>query len=125
MQRPADAATRASASPGSSAPLRTAPLRRISKTTVPTTPWPSARSEIDCFEIISDQVISENLLQVFVFPVGQDEGGAGYLGDPARAGGDVLQGGPAAGEQGKAAFAGGAQPAQQQVAGALVLIQFP
>ena len=57
-----------------------------------------------------------------MFPVGQDEGGAGYLCDAAGAGGDVLQGGPAAAEQGRAAFSLAAQPAQQQVAGALVLV---
>jgi hypothetical protein len=57
--------------------------------------------------------------------VGQDEGGAGYLGDPARAGGDVLQGRPAAGEQREAALAPAAQPAQQQVAGALAVIGLP
>src|SRR5580658_1327956 len=68
------------------------------------------------------QVISENFLEVFVLPVGQDEGGAGYLGDPAGACGDVLEGAPAAGEQGEAAFALAAQPALEEVAGELVLV---
>ena len=60
-----------------------------------------------------------------MFPVGEDEGGAGYLGGSAGAGGDVLEGGPAAGEQGEAAFSPAAQPAQQEVAGALVFVGFP
>jgi hypothetical protein len=60
-----------------------------------------------------------------VFPVGQDEGGAGYLGGSAWAGGDVLQGCPAAGEQGEASFSLAAQAAQQEVAGALVVVEFP
>jgi hypothetical protein len=60
-----------------------------------------------------------------VLPLGEDEGGAGYLGGAAGAGGDVLKGGPAAGEQGEAAFCLAAQPAQQQVAGALAVAGFP
>ena len=59
-----------------------------------------------------------------MFPLGQDEGGADYAGGVAGAGGDVLEGGPAAGEQGKSAFSGGAQPAQEKVAGALVDVEF-
>ena len=48
-----------------------------------------------------------------MLPLGQDEGGADYLGGPAGACGDALEGGPAAGEQGGAAFALAAQPTQQ------------
>ena len=50
--------------------------------------------------------------------LGEDEGGAGYLGDAAGAGGDVLEGCPALGEQGEPAFPLTAQFAQQRVAGA-------
>ena len=39
---------------------------------------------------------------------GEDEGGAGYLGDAAGAGGHVLEGGPALGKQGEPAFAAAA-----------------
>ena len=60
-----------------------------------------------------------------MFPVGEDEGGAGYVGDAAGAGGDVLEGGPAAGEQGEAAFSLAAQAAQEEVAGELVVVEFP
>jgi hypothetical protein len=37
--------------------------------------------------------------------MGQDERGAGDVADSAGAGGDVLKGPPAAGEQGESAFA--------------------
>jgi hypothetical protein len=49
-----------------------------------------------------------------VLELGEVEGGAGYLGDPAGAGGDVLEGGPALGEQGEPAFPAAAQVAQQR-----------
>lgn len=52
--------------------------------------------------------------------VGEDEGGFGEVADGVRAGGDVLENPPALGEQGEAAFAEGAQHAEQQVVGAAV-----
>jgi len=42
--------------------------------------------------------------QIAVFEMGEDEGGACNVADLAGAGGDVLQGAPAAGEQRKPAF---------------------
>src|ERR1700745_1742192 len=48
----------------------------------------------------------------------EDKGGAGYLGDPAGACGDVLEDGPALGEQGEPSFSPAAQVAQQGVPGA-------
>src|SRR5215469_11029297 len=44
--------------------------------------------------------------------LGEDEGGAGYLGGAGGVGGDVLEGGPALGEQGEPALPAGAQAAQ-------------
>lgn len=44
-----------------------------------------------------------------MFDVGEDEGGFGEVADGVRAGGDVLENPPAAGEQGEAAFAEGAR----------------
>ena len=55
--------------------------------------------------------------------MGQDEGGAGDIADLARAGGDVLEGAPGAGEQGEPAFAQAAQRAEQRVAGAGIDIE--
>jgi hypothetical protein len=49
--------------------------------------------------------------------LGEDEGCAGYLGDAAGVGGDVLEGAPALGEQRKPSFAAAAQVAQECVAG--------
>jgi hypothetical protein len=43
----------------------------------------------------------------------EDQRGFGDAGDPARAGGDILQGGPALGEQREAAFAEAAQRPDQ------------
>jgi hypothetical protein len=53
-----------------------------------------------------------------VLELGEDEGGAGYLGDAAGAGGDVLQDGSALGEQGEPALSLAAQAARQRVPGA-------
>jgi hypothetical protein len=44
--------------------------------------------------------------------LGEDEGGAGYLGGAVGVGGDVLEGGPALGEQGEPAFSAAAQVAE-------------
>jgi hypothetical protein len=49
---------------------------------------------------------------------------AGYLGDSAGAGGDVLEDCPALREQGEPTLAAAAQVAQQRVPGARVDIQF-
>ena len=57
--------------------------------------------------------------------MGEDERGAGDVADLAGAGGDVLQGAPAAGEQGEPAFAEAAQRAENRVAGACADIEFP
>jgi hypothetical protein len=58
-----------------------------------------------------------NSWDVGVLEVGEDEGGAGDIADLAEAGGDVLEGGPALGEQGEPAFAQAAQGALEGVAG--------
>ena len=50
--------------------------------------------------------------------VGQNERGPGDGADLAGAGGDVLKGAPAAGEQGEPAFAEATKRAEQGVAGA-------
>ena len=57
--------------------------------------------------------------------MGEDEGGAGDSADFRWAGGDVLQGAPAGGEQGEPAFAEAAQRALDGVAGAGTDIEFP
>ena len=57
--------------------------------------------------------------------MGEDERGAGDVADLAGAGGDVLQGAPAAGEQRESAFAQAAQGALEGVAGAGADIEFP
>src|SRR5258708_31834953 len=57
--------------------------------------------------------------------MGESEGGAGGAADFRWAGGDVLQGAPAAGEQGDPAFAEAAQRALDGVAGAGIDIGFP
>jgi len=57
--------------------------------------------------------------------MGEDERGAGDVADFAGAGGDVLEGAPAAGEQGEAAFARAAQRALDGVAGAVADVEFP
>jgi hypothetical protein len=56
--------------------------------------------------------------------MGEDEGGAGDVADFAGAGGDVLEGAPAAGEQGEPAFTQAGQGALDGVAGAGVYVQF-
>jgi hypothetical protein len=53
-----------------------------------------------------------------VLELGEDEGGAGYLGGAVGVGGDVLEGGPALSEQGEPSFAPAAQATEQCVAGA-------
>jgi hypothetical protein len=53
-----------------------------------------------------------------VLELGEDEGGAGDLGDVPRAGGDVLEEGPALGEQGEPSFSLEAQASEQGVRGA-------
>jgi hypothetical protein len=52
-----------------------------------------------------------------VLELDEDERGFGDVGDPARAGGNVLQGGPSLGEQREAAFAEAAQRPDQGIAG--------
>jgi hypothetical protein len=52
-----------------------------------------------------------------VLEMGQDERRTGDVADFAGAGGDVLKGAPATGEQGEPAFAEAAQRAQQGIAG--------
>ena len=56
--------------------------------------------------------------------LGEDEGCAGYLGGAAGVCGDVLEGGPALGEQGEPAFPAAAQVAEQRVAGAGSGVEF-
>src|SRR5215471_16980561 len=56
--------------------------------------------------------------------MGEDEGGAGDVADLAGAGGDVLEGAPAAGKQGESAFAQAAQRAEQRVAGPGIDVEF-
>jgi MFS family permease len=53
-----------------------------------------------------------------VLVLGENEGGAGYLGDAAGVGGDVLEGCPALGEQGEPAYSAAPQVAEQRVPGA-------
>jgi hypothetical protein len=55
--------------------------------------------------------------------MGQDERGAGDVTDLAGAGGDVLEGAPAASEQGESSFAQAAQGAEQRIAGAGIDVQ--
>jgi hypothetical protein len=57
--------------------------------------------------------------------MGQDGRGAGGIASLAGAGGDVLEGAPAAGEQGEPAFARAAQGPLDGVAGTGVDVQFP
>src|SRR5213078_132907 len=57
--------------------------------------------------------------------MGEDKRGACDVADFARAGGDVLEGAPALGEQGEPAFAQAAQGPLDGVAGAGIDIQFP
>jgi len=52
------------------------------------------------------------------------EGGAGYSGDLAGAGGDVLEGPPSLGEQGEPAFSEAAQGALEGVAGPVAEVEF-
>jgi hypothetical protein len=60
-----------------------------------------------------------------VLELGEDEGGTGYPGGAAGVGGDVLEGGPALGEQGEPAFTAAAQVAEQGVPGAGVNVELP
>jgi len=46
---------------------------------------------------------------MYLCELGEDEGGSGYPGDSAGAGGDVLEDGPALGEQGEPALCAAAQ----------------
>src|SRR5215469_18573661 len=55
--------------------------------------------------------------------MGQDERGADDDTDLAGAGGDVLEGAPAAGEQGESALAQAAQGTEQRIAGAGIDVQ--
>jgi len=57
--------------------------------------------------------------------MGEDEGGAGDIADLGGAGGEVLQGPPAAGEQGEPAFSAAAQRALEGVTGAGIDIGLP
>src|SRR5947207_14345116 len=57
--------------------------------------------------------------------MGEDERGTDDVADLAGAGGDVLEGAPAAGEQGEAAFALAAQRPLDGVAGASADVEFP
>ena len=49
--------------------------------------------------------------------LGEDEGGADYLGGSSRAGSDALEGGPALGERGESSFSLAAEAAEQAVSG--------
>jgi len=62
---------------------------------------------------------------VAMLEVGEDEGRLSYARDLARAGGDMLEGAPALGEQGEPAFAEAAQGTLDGVAGAGVDIKVP
>jgi hypothetical protein len=57
--------------------------------------------------------------------MGEDQGGPDDIADLAGAGGDVLQGSPAASEQGEPALAQAEQRAEQRVAGAGIDIEVP
>jgi len=57
--------------------------------------------------------------------MGEDERGAGYVADLAGAGSDVVQGAPAAGEQGEPAFAEAARGPLDGVPGTGADIQVP
>src|SRR5208282_5721526 len=72
-----------------------------------------------------NEVISVNLCDVTVLEMGEDECGAGDVADFAGAGGDVLEGAPALGEQGEPAFPEAAQGPLEGVAGAGADIEFP
>jgi len=52
-----------------------------------------------------------------VLELGEDECGLDYFGGSPRAGGDVLEGGPALGEQGECSFSLAAEAAQKAVSG--------
>ena len=56
--------------------------------------------------------------------LGEDEGGAGYLGGPVGVGGDVLEGCPPLGEQGESSLSAAAQAAQQRIPGAGAGVEF-
>ena len=68
-------------------------------------------------------MISAISFDVAIFEMGQDQGGAGDVAGLAGAGGDVLEGAPAAGDQGEPAFAQAAQRAEQGVVGAGIDIE--
>jgi hypothetical protein len=59
-----------------------------------------------------------------VLELGEDERSAGDIADLAGAGGDVLEGPPAAGEQGEPAFAQAAQGTLDGVSGTGIDVQF-
>ena len=61
--------------------------------------------------------MSRHGFDVAVLEMGEDKGGAGDVADFARAGGDVLQGAPAAGEQGEPSFPEAVQGALEGVTG--------
>jgi hypothetical protein len=67
-------------------------------------------------EMPTEVISADFSADVFVLVLGEDECGAGYLGG-GGVGGDVLEAGPAPGEQGEPAFATAAQVAQQRVPG--------
>src|SRR5579859_5123525 len=56
--------------------------------------------------------------------LGEDEGGTGYLGGAVEVKGDVLEGGPALGEQSESSFAAAAQVTQECVASECAGIEF-
>jgi hypothetical protein len=58
------------------------------------------------------EVVSANSVDVFVIELGEDEGGAAYLGGSVGVADEVLEGGPALGEQGEPAFSPPAQAAR-------------
>jgi hypothetical protein len=57
--------------------------------------------------------------------MGEDEGGAGDVADFARAGGDVVEGAPAAGEQREPSFPEATQRTLESVAGAVIDVEVP
>jgi hypothetical protein len=93
--------------------------------------WPLARYNRHAFrrELRAkihavSEVISAISFEVAVLELGKDKRGAGDVADFAGAGGDVLEGAPAAGEQGEPAFAQVAQGTLDGVSGAGIDVQF-
>ena len=58
-----------------------------------------------------------------MFEMGEDEGGFDDVADLAGAGGGVVEGAPAAGEDGESAFADATQSAEEGVVGAVVHVE--